>query len=209
MSEEQLVNVDPKAIENTETAPKENVDKAAKGDTAPKENEAGDKKFTQDDINAIVEARITRERKKWDASVDDIVSNKLKENQRLSQLSDEERAEEELSQREKALAERESRIEREELLRDTEKVLRDRKIPATFAAYLLGDTNETTLDNIKAFQVEFETAIATEVRAQLSGKTPESKSSTPKQMTKAEILKIKDPKERIKKIKENMQTLVK
>lgn len=121
MTEEQGTNT-PSEAEQTDTTPPQ---AETKGTTqAAAENAA-----PQADIDKIVQKRLDRERKKWEAE--------RAEAERLARMDEAERLKEELAKRDKAIAEREAEIRRERTLRTlTGKVVNEE------AAYkLLDDTH--------------------------------------------------------------------
>lgn len=163
-----------------------------------------EKLIDQETFNKAVTDRLAREKKKWEKSIDDIVAEKLKEKQRLSELSDDEIKAEQLTDRERQLAEREAAIKKNELLTETETVLRDRKLPASFASFLVTDDNDTTLENVKGFQDAFNDAVKTAVKNELTGQTPKAGASNKTGThTRASIAAVKDPVKRNKLIREN------
>lgn len=186
---------------------------AADAVTAGQENNAGTdgaggsddtpKTFTQDEMDAAIKDRVGRLQKSQDEKINAAVEQKLKEAKRLSELSDDDKASEALTQREKDLEARETRIQRQELLSDTESVLRDSKLDPTFAPFLIGEDKDTTFTNIKAFKTAFATALKAEVKNELSGKTPDASGNANKALTRAEIAAVKDVKQRLKLIEEN------
>lgn len=170
-----------------------------------KDNTAPDEKLIdQETFNKAVTDRLAREKKKWEKSIDDIVEERLKEKQRLSELSDDEIKAEQLTDRERQLAEREAAIKKNELLSETETVLRDRKLPASFASFLVTDDNDTTLENVKGFQDAFNEAVKSAVKNELTGQTPKAGASNKTgSHTRATIAAVKDPVKRNKLIREN------
>lgn len=168
------------------------------------EEKPDEKLIDQETFNKAVTDRLAREKKKWEKSIDDIVAEKLNEKQRLSELSDEEIKAEQLTDRERQLAEREAAIKKNELLTETETVLRDRKLPASFASFLVTDDNDTTLENVKGFQDAFNEAVKTAVKNELTGQTPKAGASNKTGThTRASIAAVKDPVKRNKLIREN------
>ena len=69
------------------------------------------KTFTQDELNAIIDKRLERERKDAQARIDKAVT----EAQKLAKMSADERAEHERQELQKALAQREAEITKREL----------------------------------------------------------------------------------------------
>lgn len=112
----------PSEAEQTDTTPPQ---AETKGTTQA----AAETAAPQADIDKIVQKRLDRERKKWEAE--------RQEAERLARMDEAERLKEELAKRDKAIAEREAEIRRERTLRTlTGKVVNEE------AAYkLLDDTH--------------------------------------------------------------------
>lgn len=150
--------------------------------------------FTQEDVNKIIESRLARERKKFSERVTEeaekLLDKKLDERQRVSELSEEERKQEEQDERERELAERESRLAFKERFADTQETLSERKLSPEFASFLIKDTEEETFENIKVFQKLFETKIAEGVKDELRGKTPKAGTGKTNVLTKEQFDKL-------------------
>lgn len=180
---------------NPDNNPESEGDK--KGGAEDNQNKDNVKTFTQDDVNELIKDRLAREKAKFEKMLEAKVEETIKERQRLSELSDEEIANEKLTQKEKELQERENKLKYKEMLADTEQTLRDRKLPTSFAGFLIAEDNDATLNNIKAFQKAFTEAVKAEVKKELSGKTPETYDNKDKTWTREEIRKVKDPNKRL------------
>lgn len=192
----------PEDILNPDTNPESDDDKKGgahdeKGGAGDNDNKDNVRTFTQDEVNELIKDRIARERAKFEKTLNAKVEEVIKERQRLSELSDEELAKEKLTQKEKELQERENKLKYKEMLADTEQILRDRKLPTSFAEFLIAEDNDATLNNIKAFQTAFTEAVKAEVKKELSGKTPETYDNKEKTWTREEIRKVKDPNKRL------------
>lgn len=151
-------------------------------------------KFTQEDVNTAIEARLLRERKKFNAQLEakaeELVKTKLEEKQRISALSEDERKEELLTQREKDLKDLEDKLNYRERFTDTEKALRDRKLPSTFAKFLIAEDEEKTFDNVKEFQKSYEEALKDGVTEALRGDTPKASTTKVNAVTKDKFAKM-------------------
>lgn len=172
-------------------------------DNDTEEESGSDKSFTQEELNEVIKDRLAREKLKWEKSLDTKLEDKLKEKQRLSEMSDEDRERERMTELEKQLVQREQELVRKELFADTETVLRERSLPTSLASFVVGEDSETTLENVKQFQTLFEDAVKVETKNQLAGVTPSIKKNKKSTITKREILDIRDPQERREKIAAN------
>lgn len=138
------------------------------------------KTFSQEDVTAIVEARLARERAKMEKEAEKKVASAKKEAERLAKLSEEERQKEEDQAKDKALAEAKAELARVYLERDTVNRLSEEKIPTDFKDFLMGADAEATNENIKAFKPVFESMVQREVEERLKGKTPKRASQAGK-----------------------------
>ena len=157
------------------------------------------KTFTQEEVDAIVNKRLAKERRK------------VEEANKLAQMSAEERAEynyqsklAELSSREEELNKREAEYNQREMLTQTQKELMDRNLPSEFAKLLVTDEAETTKSNIDAFAKAWGEALEKAVNAKLQTAVKEPRATRSdkgiprkdaKKMTLAEraALKASDP----------------
>lgn len=138
------------------------------------------KTFSQEDVTAIVEARLARERAKMEKEAEKKVANAKKEAERLAKLSEEERQKEEDQAKDKALEEAKAELARVYLERDTVNRLSEENIPIDFKDFLMGADAEATNENIKAFKPVFESMVQREVEERLKGKTPKRATQTGK-----------------------------
>ena len=149
---------------------------------------ADDKKFSQKDMDNAIEKRISRERAKFEKEIAKIKSEAMTEAQRLSQLSEDERRNEELSKeraeieqlRQELLSEQ-AKIAHQNLVSATRDELTKLNLPSSFAEMLVGDDAETTKTNLTVFSKEFQEAVTKEVNNRLknSPKPANTKQSQP------------------------------
>ena len=136
------------------------------------EQNAEDKKFTQAEIDKIVEKRIARERSKIDAEVEKRLQEKESEAKRLAKMTDEERKDEERTKRERELEERERKIAIAEMRAEAEKQLREKSIPQELAQFIVDADAEITKTNLETMERVFNEALEKSVEERLRGKTP-------------------------------------
>lgn len=151
------------------------ADPPAKPDTPPDDGKGdgddgkgdgdGDKKtYSRAEINKMIAAE--RQKAKAEAEAE------AKEAQRLANLGEKERAEEE---RKKLLQENEllkAEKARKEAVTETVTELTSRKLPLDFAEMLTTDTAEKTLENIKSFESSFNKAVQAQVEVRLNSPNP-------------------------------------
>lgn len=113
--------------------------------------------LTQEELNKKIESEsdkrlakvLAKKQAEWEASLDEKVEAKLKEDKRLSKLSEADRKEELLSQKEKDLARREAEIARTQVKADVISALSERKLPTQLAEFITLEDNEQALEQIK------------------------------------------------------------
>ena len=125
-------------------------------------------------IDAAVTAQLTKIQTKWEQDFKKREELAKKEAERLSKLSDDERAKAELENTRKELEKQKVDFERQKLSYETAKVLSQRNLPVEFVDYLIGDDNESTLENIKTFEKNFNKAVENAVTEKLKGKAPQT-----------------------------------
>ncbi len=171
--------------ESADTSTAENTDNGNKADDV------------QAKIDAAVSAQLAKIQSKMEADFKKREELAKKEAERLSKLSDDERAKAELENTRNELEKQKADFEREKLKYEAAKVLSQRNLPVDFVDYLIGGDNETTLDNIKIFEKKFNKAVEDTVNARLKGRAPQtsgksaestgSKDSFIKAITEAQI----------------------
>ena len=151
---------------------------AAGGDNGG--DDAGNDSNQNDDaaVQARIDAAVTAAQKKWEKSYQKKAAAAKKEADRLSKLSEDERAKEELEASRKELEARDQELTRKELKLEMVKVLAKRNIPVQFMDYLIAEDNESTLKRITDFEKEFKKAIEAGVNEKLKGKAPQAGGST-------------------------------
>jgi uncharacterized protein YejL (UPF0352 family) len=151
-----------------------------------------DKKYTDEDVNKILNKKFAEWEKKQ--------AKKISEAEKLANMT----AEEQLKALQSELDSMKKDKTRSELASAARGILSesDIQVPDNLIANLIGEDAETTKENVAAFSKAFKAAVQEGVKAALKGKTPPSGGSST--LTKEEIMKVKNLKERQKLIKENM-----
>lgn len=176
---------EPKAEETPKTYTQAEVDEMLKG-----------KKYTDADMDEIVKKRVAREEKKAKAKVD--------EAKRLAEMDAQQKAEYERDQLQKEVESLRAEKTRNEMTKTARQMLTNDgvNVPDEIIASLVAEDAETTEGNVKAFSKAFLTAVNSAVKDTLKGTAPKTGGSP--QITKKEIMEIKDRRERQKLIQDNM-----
>lgn len=160
----------------------------------PGDDPAGDdgKKYSDEDVNKILNKKFAEWEKKQ--------AKKISEAKKLANMT----AEEQLKALQSELDSMKKDKTRSELASAARGILAesDIQVPDNLIANLIGEDAETTKENVAAFSKVFKAAVQEGVKEALKGKTPPSGGSST--LTKEEIMKVKNLKERQKLIKENM-----
>ena len=168
--------------------------------TTTTENTATDdpkeKTFTQAEVTELIEERLIREREKQKKAAS--------EAEKLAKMSAQEQAEYQRDEYQKELEELKAKLARADIKETARAMLAadDISISDDLISAIITDNAETTQQAIKGFSAAFKEAVKTEVANRLKGNEP--KASTQSNITKAEILAVKDPIERQKLIREHI-----
>jgi len=133
------------------------------------------KTFTQDELNAIIDKRLERERKDAQARIDKAVT----EAQKLAKMSADERAEHERQELQKKLAEREAEITKRELRAEAKSQLSDKGLPVELAEVLPYTDADTTNAALVAVEKVFRAAVEKGVTERLKGNAPKVSQPAP------------------------------
>ena len=143
------------------------------------------KTFTQEEVNAILEKRLSREIKKIEAEKQKAMELELKaeleEAEKLAKMSETERVKAK-AERERAKFEKERKkfeeemraFNQERMLNTTMTTLSEKNLPVEFASFLRADNAEQIMDNISTFEKHFNNAVEKVVLERLRGKTPQT-----------------------------------
>ena len=205
---EEEVETDVEVEEEVET--EEEVDTGDSVET-DEEDETGDdadteesKTFSQEEVNELIKSRLGRKDEEFNKKLDKLVSEKLAEEKRQSQLTEEQKEAERLSKLKEELEEKQRELDFKARFSEAETGLRKVNLDPRFARWLVNEDKETTESNIKEFQTLFDKAVEARSIDKLKGKTPKSNRKPKKKgITKEEFsnmgyrdrqqLKLKDP----------------
>ncbi len=137
------------------------------------------KTFTQEELNAIIDKRLERERKDAQARIDKAVT----EAQKLAKMSADERAEHERQELQKKLAEREAEITKRELRAEAKSQLSDKGLPVELAEVLPYTDADTTNAALAAVEKVFRAAVEKGVTERLKGNPPKVSQPAPQTLS--------------------------
>lgn len=148
-----------------------------------------------DDVNSIVKSKHS----KWQKELEQ-EKNKAAE---LAKLSEKERQQALLDEEKEKFEKEKAEFHKEQLFVEKGKQLTAEGMPADFAKRIVGETAEEILADVKALREEWDAAIEAKVNERLASKTKTRVGTSAGQMTKAEIMAVKDSTERQRLIAQN------
>lgn len=150
-------------------------------------------------VNKAIKTAVTKSEEKWKALTDD----KLTEAEKLAKMTKEEKAEYRAKKAEKELEELKKMNARTELAKTARKMLADEdiNIPDELLGNLVADGTKTA---VESFAKMYKEAVQAAVKEAIKGKPPKAGTGGGNTITKEQIMDIKDPIERQKMIRENI-----
>lgn len=162
---------------NTQVTESEAMNGAQQAEQAENVKESNEKLFSQEELDSIIEKRLSKERKKYEAKLKEEVNQA----ERMAQMSEAEKQQALFEKRVKEFEEREAAfnaaqeaLNKEKMLTEVNKQLVARNLPIDFAEKLISDDAETTMANISKFEIQWQAAINNAVDSRLKGTTPTS-----------------------------------
>lgn len=136
--------------------------------------------LTEEELNKKIEAEsdrklqkaLEKQKKEMRAELEKELKEQKAEAERLAKLSEKERNEIEWKKKEDALDKREQELAKKELKAQAITELHEKKLPSSFADFLLSDDGKKTFENIGNFKTAFDEAIEGAVNERLKGDPP-------------------------------------
>jgi hypothetical protein len=160
-----------------------------------------EKKYTDADIDKIVKERLARERKAAEKK-----ARQQAEAEKLKNMTAAEKRDAEFEQMKKELAELKAEKQNADMLSTASDILKDAgiNVSSKLVGHLIADTADETKANVDEFVKLYNDAVNKGVKAAMKASGSNPKKSGTSTLTKEEIMKVKNPSERQKLIKENM-----
>mgnify|MGYP000913116194 CR=1 FL=1 len=146
-------------------------DKDSSKDTS-KDSSKDKKTLTQDEVNAIIQARLATEKAKWEEDFKAKLGEAITEAEKLARMNAEQKAEYERQKKETELANREAEITRRELRAQALEALAEKGLPKQLADILVYTDAQSTNDSIVAVEKVFRAAVEAGVNERLKGNPP-------------------------------------
>ena len=165
------------------------------------EQAAEERKYTEKEMNDRIDKVVAEKFKRWKADEE----KKVSEAKRLAEMNAQERAEAERDALQKELDDLRAERTVTEMKSTARSMLSDEDVPAPDAILnmLVTSDAEATKDAVEAFAKSFKAEVQKAVKAQLSGGAPKTGNKSTAKITKAEIMAVKDRRERQRLIAEN------
>ena len=153
-------------------------------------------------VQKAIDTAVTNEQKKWK----DIHDDKLSEAEKLAKMTNEEKAAYRMSQMEKELNAFKEKDTLAEMSKTARKMLseEDINIPDELLSHLVSTDAEDTKNTVQAFAKLFKEAVQDAVKDKLKGNPPKRGTGGKGNITREQILAIKNPSERQRMIAEHM-----
>lgn len=160
-----------------------------------------EKKYTDADIDKIVKDRLARERKAAEKK-----ARQQAEAEKLKNMTAAEKRDAEFEQMKKELAELKAEKQNADMLSTASDILKDAgiNVSSKLVGHLIAETADETKANVDEFVKLYNDAVNRGVKAAMKAAGSNPKKNGTSTLTKEEIMKVKNPSERQKLIKENM-----
>ena len=170
----------------------DNIDTAGTGNEEEQQEEK-DIKYTDEDVNRIINKKFAEWQRKQDEAA------------KLAKMTAEEKAAHEAEEMKKEIAALKAEKAKESMTKQARSILHDKglNLPDALVTVLIAEKAEDTKKNVDEFVKIFQKAVADEVKEKLKGTTPKV-GSPASQLTKEDIMKIKNAKRRQQAIRENI-----
>lgn len=136
-------------------------------------SEAGNKTFTQQDLDALAGKVRSEEKAKNEKAIQEAVSTAIAEYERKAKLTQEEKDKEAREKREKELADRELEITMRERAIEAKESLLKEGVPVDLVDFVVHADKKKTEENITKLAAAYKKAVEDGVTEKLKGETPE------------------------------------
>ncbi|MHC3758882.1 DUF4355 domain-containing protein [Staphylococcus succinus] len=198
MTKKLRLNLQHFAEGEDDPADNNNAGQVGSDDPNQKDDQQGEKTFTQDEVNQMMKERVAREKKNKEEAV--------KEAERLAKMNKDQKAEYEREQMQKELESYKAKEARYDMMKQAGSMLKEKEINANdeLLEIVTADTAEQTKENVEAFTNLVNETVKAQVQAKLSQGTPKNYSTGTTGVTRESIMQIKDDSQRQRAIAENI-----
>lgn len=194
----QLFAEDSNPVENPEDN-NPNEETKSKPDSKNKDDKKPEVKYTDEDVDRIISRKFAEWEKKQQNAVD--------EAKKLAEMNAQQKAEYERDQFKKQLEKYQEKETLAEMEKTARKMLAENNITVSdeLLAMLVSTDAEQTKGAVDGFAKAFSDAVETAVKERLRGEPPKKGTGAKAEMTKEQIMSIKDPELRQQKMLENRE----
>lgn len=187
--------------ENTKVAPDGTTEQEVAKEP-PEKNTQDEKKYSDADVNAIIDKKFAKWQKDYESKVD--------EAKKLAEMNAQQKAEFERDKLQKQLDELTRKETLSEMTKTARSILKESGVTVDddILGLLVTDNAEDTQKAVTTFSSMFKAAVDAEVNERLKSTTPK-RGATGTTLTKEQINEIKDPVERRRLIDENSHLYIK
>ena len=161
----------------------------------PTTNEEGQQQeqkltFTQEELDALIQKHADKRVSQAMKTAEKKQEAKIREAQKLAQMSATEKYEYELTQREQAIAEKEHQLALAENKNEASKILADKGLSVALVDFVVAEDAETMNSNIQLLENEFKKCVKAEVEKRLATSTPKKNLPLDETLTKETFNKM-------------------
>ena len=161
----------------------------------PTTNEEGQQQeqkltFTQEELDALIQKHADKRVSQAMKTAEKKQEAKIREAQKLAQMSATEKYEYELNQREQAIAEKEHQLALAENKNEASKILADKGLSVALVDFVVAEDAETMNSNIQLLENEFKKCVKAEVEKRLATSTPKKNLPLDETLTKETFNKM-------------------
>ena len=161
----------------------------------PTTNEEGQQQeqkltFTQEELDALIQKHADKRVSQAMKTAEKKQEAKIREAQKLAQMSATEKYEYELNQREQAIAEKEHQLALAENKNEASKILADKGLSVALVDFVVAEDAETMNANIQLLENEFKKCVKAEVEKRLATSTPKKNLPLDETLTKETFNKM-------------------
>lgn len=161
----------------------------------PTNNEEGQQQeqkltFTQEELDALIQKHADKRVSQAMKTAEKKQEAKIREAQKLAQMSATEKYEYELTQREQAIAEKEHQLALAENKNEASKILADKGLSVALVDFVVAEDAETMNSNIQLLENEFKKCVKAEVEKRLATSTPKKNLPLDETLTKETFNKM-------------------
>lgn len=144
------------------------------------------KTYTQEEVDELLQKEGDRRISQYQKTLE----KRQREANKLSRMSESERAEYELSERERQLEERENKLILAENKTACTNILLQKGLDVSLVDFVVAADADTMNDNIKRLEKAFKASVKSEVEKRLQGTSPKKNLAEPETMTKKDLMNM-------------------